>query len=190
MNDKKTLMIDMDDVIVSDGFLYLLNDFLGTDYKESDFTDFYMQHIIPKELIQDFFEYFFTKNMYDYCKINDNAYEVIKELNEKYKLIIATAYTFKENIMGSGIILKQKYDFLLQNFDFLNPDNLVFLTDKSTLYCHIRIDDNIKNLNGPGIERKFLYTAYHNRNISKQELESQNIERIDNWNHVKKLLLK
>ena len=35
------LMIDMDDVLVEGGFLYLINEFLGTSYKESDFKDTY-----------------------------------------------------------------------------------------------------------------------------------------------------
>ena len=55
---KKTLMVDMDDVIVSEGFLYLINDFLGTNYTENDFNKFYMQNIIPKNFKSDFFEYF------------------------------------------------------------------------------------------------------------------------------------
>lgn len=190
MNNKKNLMLDMDDVIVSGGFLYLLNDFLGTSYTEQDFKDFYMQHIIPKEFMPDFYEYFFKKNMYDYCRLNSDAYEVIEELKEVYNLIIATSYTFKEDIINSGIILKYKYDYLLKTFPFLTPDNFSFTTNKSYLYCQIRIDDNIKNLEGPNTERKILYTAYHNKDISIEDLEKNGIERADNFMHVKRLLLK
>lgn len=187
---KKTLMVDMDDVIISEGFLYLINDFLGTNYTENDFNKFYMQNIIPKNFKADFFEYFFSKNMYDYCKINDNAYEVLEELNKEYNLVIATAYIIREDIINSGILLKQKYDFLLKEFPFLTPDNLAFITNKRNLFANIRIDDNIYNLNGPGTERKILYTAYHNKNISKESLDKQKIERVQDWKHVKKLLLK
>lgn len=187
---KKNLMIDMDDVIVSGGFLYLLNDFLGTSYKEEDFKTFYMQNIIPRSYISDFFEYFFSKNLYDYCILNDNAYEVINELSDFYNIIIATSYTYKEDIINSGIMLKYKYDYLLKTFPFLTPENFNFTTDKSYLYCHVRIDDNIKNLYGPGVERKILYTAYHNRDISDEELSKKGIERAENFNHVKRLLLK
>ena len=190
MNEKKNLMLDMDDVIVSGGFLYLLNQFLGTEYKEADFKEFYMQNIIPRKYIKDFFEYFFKNNMYEHCYLNNNAYEVIKELNEKYNLIITTAYTFKEDIINSGIILKQKYDYLLKTFPFLEPENLIFATDKRYIYAHIRIDDNIKNLYGPNVERKILFTAYHNKNIKDERLKELGIERAEDFNHVKKLLLK
>lgn len=190
MDNKKNLMLDMDDVIVSGGFLYLLNEFLGTSYKEEDFKDFYMQHVIPRKFMGDFFEYFFKHNMYDYCKLNNDAYEVIEMLNNNYNLIIATSYTFKEDIINSGIILKHKYDYLLKTFPFLTPDNFYFATNKSFLHCHIRIDDNVKNLIGPGVERKILFTAYHNKNINDQRLMELGIERAENFNHVKKLLLK
>ena len=59
------LMIDMDDVIVKGGFLYLINQYLGTNYKEEDFKDYYMQDIIPPHLRDDFWDnYFFIKNFY------------------------------------------------------------------------------------------------------------------------------
>jgi len=46
---KKVLMVDMDEVIVEKGFLYLINKYLGTNYKDTDFTQFRMQEIMsPK----------------------------------------------------------------------------------------------------------------------------------------------
>lgn len=94
MEQKKRLMIDMDDVIVKGGFLYLINEYLGTKYVEQDFINFYMQDVIPDK--QEFFRYFLTKNMYDYCELNDYAYEVIKELNEFYKIYIGHHIYFQK----------------------------------------------------------------------------------------------
>ena len=54
----------------------------------------------------------------------------------------------------------------------------------------MNLDDNVKNLIGPGVERKILFTAYHNKNINDQRLMELGIERAENFNHVKKLLLK
>ncbi|MDD2409833.1 MAG: hypothetical protein PHD03_03850 [Bacilli bacterium] len=186
MEKQQGLMIDMDDVIVKGGFLYLINQYLGTHYTEKDFKHFYMQDVIPDK--QDFFRYFLTKNMYDYCEMNANAYKVIKELNDAFKIYIGTSYIFPEIPRESGIILVQKYNYLMDKLPFLTPNNFVFLVDKSVLNCEIRIDDKVDNLDGA--ERKLLYTAYHNRDISNKILQSQGIERAEDWLEVKKLLLK
>lgn len=186
MERQQRLMIDMDDVIVSGGFLYLINQYLGTHYTEADFKNFYMQDVIPDK--QDFFRYFLTKNMYDYCEMNANAYEVIKELNEVFKIYIGTSYIFPEILRESGIVLVQKYNYLMDKLPFLTPKNFVFLVDKSVLNCEVRIDDRVDNLDGA--ETKILYTAYHNKDIDSVILQQQRIERAENWLDVKKLLLK
>lgn len=186
MDKQQRLMIDMDDVIVSGGFLYLINQYLGTHYTEADFKNFYMQDVIPDK--QDFFRYFLTKNMYDYCEMNENADKVIKELNEVFKIYIGTSYFIPEIPRESGIILVQKYNFLMNSLPFLTAKNFVFLVDKSVLNCEIKIDDRTDNLDGA--ETKILYTAYHNKDISSVILQQQRIERAENWLDVKKMLLK
>ena len=180
------LMLDMDDVIVSGGFLYLINEYLGTHYTEEDFKNFYMQDIVPNK--EDFFKFFLSRNMYDHCELNPNAYEVIKELNKQYQLCVGTSYLFPEIPKESGIVLVQKYNYLLEKLLFLTPKNFVFLVDKSFIYCENRVDDRLDNLSGAN--RKILYTAYHNKDISSHELYEQNVERADGWLDVKKLLLK
>ena len=186
MELKKRLMIDMDDVIVSGGLLYLINQYMGTHYTEDNFKNFYMQNIIPNK--KDFFKYFLTKNMYDYCVLNENAYEVMEELNKIYKLYIGTSYIFPEIEKESGIILLHKYNYLIEKLPYLTPKNFVFLVDKSVLDCQIRIDDRTDNLDGA--ETKILYTAYHNKEMSNILLQEQGIERANNWLDVKKILIK
>ncbi len=185
MKKKQSIMIDMDDVIVSGGFLYLINQYLGTNYTESDFKNFYMQDVIPDK--KAFFEYFLTQNMYDYSQMSENAYEVIKELSEEFNIYIGTSYIFPEIIKESGNVLVQKYNYLMEKLPFLTPKNFVFLVDKSVLNCDIKIDDRIDNLDGA--ERRILYSAYHNKDISHEALRSQGIERADNWLDIKKILL-
>ncbi len=105
-----------------------------------------MQDVISDK--QDFFQYFLTKNMYDYCEMNANAYEVIKELNEVFKIYIGTSYIFPEILRESGIVLVQKYNYLMDKLPFLTPKNFVFLVDKSVLNCEVRIDDRVNNIDG------------------------------------------
>ena len=91
-----------------------------------------------------------------------------KELNEKYEVFIGTSFIFREIVSDSGIFVKNKYDFLMKNFPFLDPMNFVFVGNKNILKCDIFIDDKIENLTGGDI--KILYTAYHNKSINNNEV--------------------
>lgn len=183
--NKKTIVIDMDDTITSETLTEIINEYMNTNYKDDDFSTFYKQDVIPDK--ENFFKYFLTKNEYDYGKINKDAVQVIKQLNEKYDVFIGTSFIFKEIVSESGILVKNKYDFLIKNFPFLNPMNFIFVGNKSIIKSDIKIDDKIENLiNG---DVKILYTAYHNRNISDSELKKLGIIRANNWLEIKKILL-
>ena len=103
----------------------------------------------------------------------------MKYLSE-HLLFLKTYYEIKE--LGSN-----KYDFLIKNFPFLDPMNFVFVGNKSILKSDIKIDDKIENLVNGDI--KILFTAYHNKNISDEELKNQGIIRAKDWLDIKKILL-
>lgn len=183
--EKKTVVIDMDEVITFGGLLHLINEYSGTSYTEEDFKDYYMQDKIDDK--EKFFEFFLKHNHYDYAKINDNALEVIEELCKEYEVFIGTAYIFNEIEKESGILLKYKYDFLYKHLPFIKPKNYIFVGNKSILKCDVFIDDKIVNLKGG--DMKLLYSAYHNLDISNEELEKEGIIRVNNWNDIRNILL-
>lgn len=78
---KKRIMVDMDDCITTGGFLHLINKYLNTNYTENDFDEFYMQNIIPDK--DKFFKWFQNYNMYDYCYLIDDVYEVLEKLSKE-----------------------------------------------------------------------------------------------------------
>ena len=182
---RKKIMIDMDDVITKGGLLYLINNFLGTNYKEEDFKEYHLQDVLPDK--ESFFKYFITKNVYDYSKMIDNAYEVIKDLSEVYDVYIGTAYIYPEIKNDCGIFLKYKHEYLVRELPFIKPENYIFLTNKSLLNCEIKIDDKMNNLENA--DTKILFTAYHNQDISDEDLKSKGIVRANNWLDVKNILL-
>ena len=81
----KKLMIDMDDVICDGGFLTLVNQFLNTNYKIEDVKAYYIQDLIPKERMSEWARFFQGKNIYDYVKLLDGAYEVMENLQKNYE---------------------------------------------------------------------------------------------------------
>jgi 5'(3')-deoxyribonucleotidase len=182
---KKTIVIDMDDVITSGGLLHLINEYCKTSYTEEDFKDFYMQDKIADKY--KFFEFFLKHNQYDYSDINEGAQEVIEELCEKYEVFIGTSFIFKEIVKESGVFLKHKYDFLYKHFPFIKPMNYAFVGNKSVLHSDIKIDDKVDNLENAKV--KLLYTAYHNKDIKDEELIEKGIIRVNNWSDIKNILL-
>lgn len=178
-------MIDMDDVICTNGFLCMINKFLGSSYTYSDFNDFYMQDILPDK--NKFFDWFMTQNMYDYCELMDDCYDVLEQLNQKYDLYIATDYVWREISDRCGYVVEQKFNWLRDNLPFIKPQQYIFLANKSVLNMDIRIDDKINNLDGSSV--KLLFSAYHNKKYSLEYLSDMGIERVNSWIDIRDRLL-
>lgn len=188
MNTKKRIMIDMDDVICSGGFLYLVNQFTHQNYTTEDFTKYYMQDIIKPEKKVEWLEFFKNSNMYDQAKFIGSARETIQKLSEAYEVFIVTAYLMKDDISISGKLLKDKFAWLQENLPFIHPQNYVFTNNKDVVNCDIKIDDRPSNLTGTNVT-KLLFTAYHNKNLTNEELNAENIQRVDSWEEIEKILL-
>lgn len=186
---KKKLLIDIDDVVCDSGFLYLMNKFLNTNYKIDDFTEYYIDDVIGDDKAkQKFYKYYINKNSYDHAKLYPNAYKVIKKLNEKYDIYICTACINPFFIDRSSSIFVNKYNWLLKTLPFLDPNKFIFTNAKNIVKADIQIDDRLTNLQGD-IKQKYLFTSYHNKNISDAELKSLNIIRVNNWKEIERELL-
>lgn len=184
----KRVMVDMDDVICDGGFLSLVNQFLETDYKIKDIKTYYIQDLIPKERYPEWSKFFNSKNLYDYCEIIPDTYEVLEKLSKKYEIYITTAYIFRDNEEYSANNLKNKFEWLYKNLPFISPDNYIFTTNKEIIECEIKIDDKLSNLQGKA-ETKLLFTAYHNKTISEDELNKNGAIRVNGWKEIEKILL-
>ena len=192
---KKKLLLDVDEVICSSGFLKAFNDFLGTDYGIDDFTEYYIDRkAIPKDRIEEFKDFVNNRNLYEDTYILPNATEVIKKLNEVYDIYICSACVNGLNVEGSGKIFMDKYNFLIKHFPFLNPEHFIFTNTKNLFKADIQIDDRLSNLDD-AIEMKILFPSYHNRDINDAELKENGVLRAgydwrDGWKEVENLLIK
>lgn len=184
----KKLIIDMDDVMCEKGFIKMVNEFLGTNYKQEDANSYYINDLVPEYKQKDWVEFFEKRNVYDYEELTENVQEVIKKLNEKYDVYIVTSYIFRDDPKWAGNMLKNKFDYLQTHFDFIEPEKYIFTTNKDIINADIRIDDSMKKLNGKA-EIKLLFTAYHNKNISDEELKNKGVIRVNSWKEIEKILL-
>ena len=183
---KDTIMVDMDDVIVTGGFLHLINEYLQTDYKQTDFKSFYMQDVLPNK--EEFFKWFKDRNMYDFSSFMPGALEVLKRLNEFYDITICTAYLFNEEKRNGGIRLLHKFNFLYDFMPFIKPENFIFTSRKDLINTNVKIDDNVKNLRNAKI--KLLFNSYHNTELNDEVLNDLGIERVMDWYDIEKKLIK
>ncbi len=181
---RRSIMVDMDEVITEGGFLYLINEYLGTNYTKEDVEGYYMQDLVPDK--DEFFKYFISKNMYDYGILLPNVKDVLEELQKYYDIYIGTSYIIPELPRESSMILKYKHEFLYDNFPFIKPENYIFITNKSLLDCDIKIDDKLDNLKNAKI--KILFDSYHNKGLSDDYLKSVGVVRVHSWLEIKDIL--
>lgn len=185
----KKIMVDMDDVICKGAFLNIVNQFLKTNYKIEEINTYYISELIPKERRLEYADFFNEKNIYDYCEMLPNVVEVLEKLTKKYEVYIATDYIFRHKEEYSANLLKNKFEYLYKNLPFLTPSKYIFTANKQIIDCDIKIDDKLSNLKGKS-EVKLLFTAYHNKEITDEELSENGVIRVDGWKDIEKILLK
>lgn len=182
----QTIMVDMDNVITQGSFSTILEDYLGYKPDYSAVKGYYVQDILGDKK-EDFFKYFVTRNLYENATLLPDCYNVLKKLNNYYKIYICTDYIWREVISYAGDNLKNKYEFLYKELDFIDPQNFIFVCDKSIINCDIKIDDRPHNLKGA--KKKILFTAYHNKEMTEEDLRKDNLIRANNWLDIENILL-
>lgn len=181
--NKKSILLDVDEVICFSGYLDAVNEFLGTNYIIDDFNEYYIDNCaIPKERFEEFNMFLRGRNMYDKPVFIPGALDAIKKLNQFYDIYICSACINPFDSDNSGKLFVDKYNFLVKYFPFLNPNNFIFTGAKHLFKADIQIDDRLPNLiNDTAV--KILFPSYHNRNISKEELKRYGVVKLsDSWN--------
>lgn len=188
--NKKSIMIDMDEVIVVGNFSNYLIEFLGN----VNFDNLHTQN--RQDLIKGREEEFKTKykykNLYknsngNYIEPLPNCVDVIKELNTIYNVYIVTTYIWKKDVIDPATNLKNKFEYLHYWLPFIDANNFIFITDKTKIKYDIGIDDNVLNLEN--CNKKLLFTEFRNKKLTDDELKTKGVIRVNNWLDVKKELI-
>lgn len=182
----KTIMVDMDNVITDGVFKDYIEDFYGKKINLDEIKTYTYVQDVTQENKNEFWEYVKEKNFYYNAPLLDGCYEVLEKLNKKFDLYILTSYLWNETIDLSGDNLKNKYHYLKESLPFIGPEKYIFSTTKSLMNFDIRIDDRLSNL--AGADTKLLFSAWHNRDISDDELKKENVIRVDNWFDILRIL--
>lgn len=194
MEGKKNLLLDINEVFCFPGFVKAINDFLGTNYVIDDFRNYYMdKEVIPKERFEEFNKFLNGRNLYEDAQILPYAVETLKKLNEVYNIYPCSSCINPFDIMGSGKLYLDKYNFLVTAIPFIKPENFIFTNAKHLIMASVQIDDRLSNLSEQ-VETRILFPSYHNKYISDDVLTQKEILRAgydwrEGWLEVEKLLL-
>ncbi len=183
----KTLMIDMDNVITDGIFDKYIEEFFSIKINLDETKEYAYVQQYTNQNKEAFWEWVQNKNFYENAPLLNNCREVLQKLNEKYDIYIVTSYLWKETIDISGNNLKNKYNYLRKELPFIPSEKYIFTSNKNLMNFDIKIDDRINNLKGARL--KLLFTAWHNKDITNEQLQKNNIMRVNNWKDIEKVLI-
>ena len=108
---KKSILLDVDEVICFPGFLKACNDFLNTNYEIDDFDTYYLdEQIIPKDRWDEFILFLGKRNVYDDAVLLPDAFDVINDipLEVEGQSVIYKIYVYKQALvsLNSSITFK------------------------------------------------------------------------------------
>jgi 5'(3')-deoxyribonucleotidase len=119
--------------------------------------------------------YIRSDDFFESLAVMPQAQRVMKRLQEKYEVFIATA------AMEVPTSFQQKFVWLEKHFPFIAPSHIVYCGDKGILNADYLIDDNarqFRRFKGEGI----LFTSPHN-------IDVKGYRRVNDWLDVEKLFL-
>lgn len=188
----KKLICDFDDVICNNRIVELANEFLGTQYKFEDVGEGYdfSKLVTDKQQLFKLYEYLVKNNFYNGATLKPDCYDVLKELQDDfgYEIYICSACIVVGFEHLSGIVFKDKFDYIHKVLPFVNPKNIIFTNAKGVVQGDVIIDDRLVNLNS-NFNVKLLFDCWYNKKYSKEELDAQNVQRVKNWKDIKQILM-
>jgi 5'(3')-deoxyribonucleotidase len=169
------ILIDMDDVMADtiERFLEWYERDFGVRITKADLHGTKLHAIVPEERRKIVKEYPLQKGFFKDLPVIENSREVIKELNNRFDVYIASA------AMEFPFSFEDKYEWLDRHFPFIHWKRRIFCGDKSILKGDVLIDDHDFNLSVFD-GRRIMFTASHNVADTKYE-------RMNNWLDAEKL---
>lgn len=171
------LFVDMDEVMADTYGAHI--EIYNRDFQEGLTIDNCMGNevwrTVPKERQSSVRNHARKRGFFRELKPITDCKTVLKKLNDKYDVYIASA------AMQFPNSLEEKSDWLDEHFSFITWQKRILCGDKHVLSGDILIDDrsyNLENFKG----RTLLFTSPHN-------IHTNGYERVSNWQEVAKKLL-
>jgi 5'-nucleotidase len=171
------IIIDMDEVIadpMGEMISWYLNAYGGEINYDKMITGSWVNGF-PEEHHDMVMDRLMRPGFFRHLPVMKDSIEVLGELNKKYEVFIVSAATeFPHS-------LKDKLDWLLENFPYFTWRQLVLCGDKRMIQGDHMIDDHPRNLvHFPG--KKYLFDTPHNITVT-------GYQRLHNWKEAAGIFL-
>lgn len=179
----KKMMVDMDEVITTGGFLKAIEEFLDKKIDLDKVDTYYLQTLLGDKA-DDFWKSSIDRNFYDGNELIEASVDILEKLSKHFDIYIVTSYLWDGVVDLSANHLKHKYEYLKEHLPFISPRKYIFTTDKLIMDFDIRIDDKLANLSGA--ETKIMFKQWHNKKHTKKELAGVYV--VDSWQQIYEIL--
>ena len=192
---KKTILIDVDDVICENHFLKLANKFLKKSGKpvlkslDGLTADYEKEIFNTNKERQAFNDLYIKHNSYKGVKPIKGSVDAIETLTKKHDVYFVTSCVHWERQREFSRQYTDKFKWLLDNFPFFPPDQIIMTNKKQLIKADVIIDDRLKHLSGD-YKTKILFTSFHNKGYTDNTLTSQGIIRANGWQEILEILNK
>ena len=175
---KPIFLTDLDDVMTEGGYLYLMNELLGTNLTAVDLEGiYYIEDIVESmEVRKQIHKYWIEKNVYKYSTFVNGVQECLKKISEICEVYVCSSPYFPlASCEYLSKVYAQKFNFVTQNFPFIHPKNIIFMDNKSLFNSKVKfqLDDRIENLNSDACH-KLLFKSNHNKDWFKTSERKNN----------------
>lgn len=117
-----------------------------------------------------------TPGFFRYLPVMPGSVDTIRAMNDRFEIFVVSAATEFPNS------LKEKLEWLLEHFSFLNWTQIVLCGDKRIVCGDYMIDDHVRHLQYFKGKR-YLFTSPHN-------LDIEGFDRINDWKEAAAIFLK
>lgn len=170
MNKKKTIAIDMDNVLVDieSNWIDLYEKAYGVRIEKESLRGVPEHEAFPEPAKA--WELIHKPGFFRHAPMMKGAREAVESLSKDYEIYIVSAATEFPNS------LLEKWEWIAEHLPFISWRHIVLCGDKSVINTDYMIDDHLKNLDfhkGTPV----LFTASHNINVLQYT-------RVNNWEEV------
>ncbi len=170
----KTIAIDMDGVLAD---VYSQLSARHAEEFGKVLTMDEMTGRLEHEVFPNAIKYVNSPGFFRQATVMDGCMEVVRKLNDRYKLFIVSA------AMEFPNSLTEKLAWMNEHFAFITWKQMVFCGSKEIIKADIMIDDHFKNLDVFTGET-ILFTQPHNA-----VADAMHHKRVNNWQGIEALLL-
>ena len=192
---KKVIAVDLDDVLSASApaFVQFSNERWGTNLTVEDYHEHWAElwGVDHQEVERRSREYTASK-LYRHFKVHDDALEVLRELSQEYKLVIATARR-KEQETETLAWLEEHYSGIFDNVYFAGIwdkiDDRSHVRSKSEICSQIEvdylIDDQPRHCFSVAKDLKIPTLLFGDYPWNRQVKLAAGITRVKDWQAVK-----